>query len=268
MATNLNDNEVSFVPPFLKKIFEYIKSTVVWKSIFRVGYPDTMPKRMAVMRSSFYMHIFPTKVGVHGMKIKYGWCMGGITFFLFLLLTVTGILLMFYYVPEEHRAYSDMKDLRYMVPYGVVLRNMHRWAAHGMVFTVILHMIRVFYTGSYKPPRQFNWTVGVLLLLITLLLSFTGYLLTWDQLGFWAVTVGTNMASSTPLLGHEGPFGEQLGMTAHNDIRFALLGGSLVGGNALLRAYVWHCIRLPHIISVFMMVHFWRIRKDGGISGP
>ena len=268
MATNLNDNnEVSFIPSFFKKISEYIKSTTVWKSIFRVGYPDTMPKRMAVMRSSFYMHIFPTKVGIHGMKLKYGWCMGGITFFLFLLLSITGVILMFYYIPEEHRAYNDMKDLRYMVPYGVVLRNMHRWGAHGMVFTVILHMIRVFYTGSYKPPRQFNWVVGVLLLTITLLLSFTGYLLPWDQLGFWAVTVGTNMASSTPLLGYEGPFSKYLGIQIDNDIRFALIGGTRIGPNALIRAYVWHCVGLPLIATALMIFHFWRIRKDG-FSGP
>jgi quinol-cytochrome oxidoreductase complex cytochrome b subunit len=110
--------------------------------------------------------------------------------------------------------------------------------------------------------------VGVVLLTLTLLLSFTGYLLPDDQLGFWAVTVGTNMARGTPLVGHEGPFGEQLGMTAYNDVRFALLGGSQVSGNALLRAYVWHCIGIPVVFTVFLIVHFWRVRKDGGISGP
>jgi len=129
-------------------------------------------------------------------------------------------------------------------------------------------MLRVFLTGSYKPPREFNWAVGVICLVLTLLLSFTGYLLPDDQLGFWAVTVGTNMARATPLLGHEGPFGPQLGMTAFNDVRFALLGGSIVDANALLRAYIWHCIALPLLISIFLAVHFWRVRKDGSISGP
>ncbi len=136
-----------------------------------------------------------------------------------------------------------------------------------MVFTVILHMVRVFYTGSYKPPRQFNWTVGVLLLLLTLLLSFTGYLLPWDQLGFWAVTVGTNMASSTPLIGYEGPFSKYLGIQIDNDIRFALIGGTRIGPNALIRAYVWHCVGLPLIAAALMVFHFWRVRKDG-FSGP
>ncbi|MHB8527586.1 MAG: cytochrome b N-terminal domain-containing protein, partial [Candidatus Acidiferrales bacterium] len=154
------------------------------------------------------------------------------------------------------------------VPFGRLLRNMHRWAAHLMVMAVWLHMFRVFMSGSYKRPREFNWCVGVLLMVLTLLLSFTGYLLPDDQLGFWAVTVGTNMARATPLLGSQGPFGPQLGMTAYNDVRFGLLGGSIVDANALLRAYIWHCIAIPLIVSVFMGVHFWRVRKDGGISGP
>ena len=137
-----------------------------------------------------------------------------------------------------------------------------------MVIAVWLHMFRVFLTGSYKKPREFNWNVGVILLVLTLLLSFTGYLLPDDQLGFWAVTVGTNMARATPLLGHEGPFGSMLGMTPYNDVRFGLLGGSIVDANALLRSYIWHCIGIPIVASILMIVHFWRVRKDGGISGP
>ena len=261
-----NQNKSS-VKKLLDFIGDILTDNVVYKAIFRTGYPNTALKRMAVMRTSFFMHIFPTKVGKHGLKLSYSWCMGGITFYLFLLLTITGVLLMFYYIPEENRAYNDMKDLRFMVPFGVILRNMHRWAAHAMVFTVMLHMIRVFYTGSYKPPRQLNWVIGVGLLLATFMLSFTGYLLPWDQLGFWAVTVGTNMASSTPLIGYEGPFHELLGVKIDNDIRFALIGGTRIGANALVRAYVWHCVALPLIITLMMVVHFWRIRKDG-FSGP
>ena len=161
-----------------------------------------------------------------------------------------------------------MKDLEYAVSLGSFLRAMHRWSAHAMVLIVILHMVRVFLTGSYKKPREFNWNIGVLLLVFTLLLSFTGYLLPDDQLGFWAVTVGTNMARATPLLGHEGPFGAALKMTPYNDVRFGLLGGSIVDANALLRSYSWHCIGIPIVASVLMIVHFWRVRKDGGISGP
>jgi quinol-cytochrome oxidoreductase complex cytochrome b subunit len=174
--------------------------------------------------------------------------------------------------PKKTQLYKSIfRDIIYLmndVPFGRLLRNMHRWAAHLMIIAVWLHMFRVFLTGSYKKPREFNWCVGVVLLVLTMLLSFTGYLLPDDQLGFWAVTVGTNMARATPLLGNEGPFGAQLGMTAYNDVRFALLGGSIVDANALLRAYIWHCLAIPIIAATFMGVHFWRVRKDGGISGP
>jgi len=194
--------------------------------------------------------------------------MGGITFYLFIVLTFTGVLLMFYYHPTKVQAFRDILYLEHDVPFGKLLRNMHRWAAHLMIITTWLHMFRVVLTGSYKRPREFNWCVGVVLLVLTLLLSFTGYLLPDDQLGFWAVTVGTNMARATPGLGSEGPLGAQMGMTPFNDVRFALLGGSIVDSNALLRSYIWHCIGIPLVASIFMAVHFWRIRKDGGISGP
>src|SRR5439155_787635 len=129
-----------------------------------------------------------------------------LSFFLFLVLTLTGTLLMFYYRPTTEWAYSDIKDLETVVLFGQLLRNMHRWAAHGMVITVFLHMIRVFYTGSYKPPREFNWVIGTLLFFFTILLSYTGYLLPWDQLAFWAVTVGYEIARATPVIGDEFAF--------------------------------------------------------------
>ena len=113
--------------------------------------------------------------------------MGGVTFFLFLVETITGVLLMFYYRPTIEWAYTDILALRDVTSLGI-LRELHRWGAHAMVITVWLHMYRVFLTGSYKPPREFNWVVGVILLLLTLLLSFTGYLLPWDQLAIWAIT--------------------------------------------------------------------------------
>jgi quinol-cytochrome oxidoreductase complex cytochrome b subunit len=180
--------------------------------------------------------------------------LGGLAFFMFLLLTVTGVLLMFYYIPSVDTAYQNMKELETTVTFGMFLRNMHRYAAHAMVLLVFLHMCRVFYTGAYKPPREFNWTIGVALLAITLLLSFTGYLLPWDQLALWAVTVGTNMAGSTPFVG--------------DWVRFLLIGGYEVGQNTLLRFYTLHVIVLPLVAAVLIAVHFWRVRKDGGISGP
>ncbi|MBZ5584840.1 MAG: cytochrome b N-terminal domain-containing protein [Acidobacteriia bacterium] len=170
------------------------------------------------------------------------------------LMVTTGVALMFYYRPHPPAAYQDMKDLQFVVFLGSFLRNMHRWAAHGTVICVFLHMCRVFYTGSYKRPRQFNWVIGVVLLLLTLGLSFTGYLLPWDQLAFWAITVGANIGSYAPLIGGR--------------VRELLLGGHTVGESALLRFYVLHVAVLPTIVALLTMVHFWRIRKDGGLSRP
>ncbi len=244
------------------------EKTQLYKSIFRVKHDDKPRSRALGVLSNVFLHLHPAKINRDAVAYNYTWGMGGITFYLFVVLTFTGTLLMFYYHPSKVQAFRDILYLEHDVPFGRLLRNMHRWAAHLMIITVWLHMFRVFLTGSYKKPREFNWVVGVILMLLTMLLSFTGYLLPDDQLGFWAVTVGTNMARATPLLGHEGPFGPQLGMTPYNDVRFGLLGGSIVDSNALLRAYIWHCIAIPIIASAFMVVHFWRVRKDGGISGP
>jgi quinol-cytochrome oxidoreductase complex cytochrome b subunit len=171
---------------------------------------------------------------------------------LFIILTLTGALLMLYYRPSVSQAYSDMKDLQFVVSSGQFLRNMHRWAAHAMVAMVFLHMLRVFYTGSYRPPKEFNWVIGVILLVVTILLSYTGYLLPWDQLAFWGISVGTNMVRSVPF-----GLGEK--------ISFLLLGGNIVGENALVRFYVLHCFIIPVVAMVLMGIHFWRVRKDGGV---
>ncbi|MBI2955910.1 MAG: cytochrome b N-terminal domain-containing protein [Acidobacteria bacterium] len=244
------------------------EKTQLFRSIFRVKHDEQPRNRALSVLTNVFFHLHPAKINRDAVRYSFTWGMGGLTFYLFLVLTFTGVLLMYYYHPTKAQAFRDILYLEHDVPFGKLLRNMHRWAAHLMIITVWLHMFRVFLTGSYKRPREFNWCIGVILMVLTLLLSFTGYLLPDDQLGFWAVTVGTNMARATPLLGHEGPFGAQLGMTPYNDVRFALLGGSIVDANALLRAYIWHCIAIPLLAAIFMGVHFWRVRKDGGISGP
>jgi quinol-cytochrome oxidoreductase complex cytochrome b subunit len=226
----------------------------VFRSVFRHGYPSTPRNQALMMFNNVFLHLHPVRMRRESLKITYTLCLGGLSFFLFLLLTVTGVLLMFYYRPATAVAYQDMKDLETVVTFGMLLRNVHRYSAHGMVITVFLHMCRVFYTGAYRPPREFNWVVGVLLLTLTFLLSFTGYLLPWDQLAIWAVTVGTNMAGATPIIGDQ--------------VRFALIGGFEIGDNTLIRWYVLHVIALPLLTAVFITVHFWRVRKDGGISGP
>jgi quinol-cytochrome oxidoreductase complex cytochrome b subunit len=223
-------------------------------SPFKEGYSDSPRNRSYVVMNNVLYHLHPVKVKRHGVKLSYTLCLGGLSFFLFILLTITGIFLMFYYTPTAELAYSDIETLSTDVAFGSLVRNMHRWGAHLMVLSVFLHMSRVFYHGAYKPPREFNWVVGVILLLLTLLLSFSGYLLPWDQLALWAVTVGTNMAGFVPVVG--------------NQVKFALLAGVEVSAATLLRFYVLHVLAFPFIIVLFMAVHFWRVRKDGGISGP
>jgi quinol-cytochrome oxidoreductase complex cytochrome b subunit len=257
----------------LKKLQKGVVKSQVWKSIFRVGIPTDNRKRALAMLGNVVLHLHPVKVKKSGIRMSYTWCMGGTSFFLFLVETITGLLLMFYYRPTVEYAYVDMVDLREAAAFGI-MRELHRWGAHAMVITVWLHMFRVFMTGSYKPPREFNWNVGVILLVLTLLLSFTGYLLPWDQLAIWAITVGSNMARATPLLGHEGPGAQLLALGqvplihAGSDARFALLGGRFVGESTLLRFYVLHCLGIPLVAATLMAVQFWRVRKDGGISGP
>ena len=240
--------------PLPKRIWQWFTRTRVGRSIFRIGLPESNLERSQVMVSSFLLHVQPVKVHRHSLRASYSLGLGLILLYLFLILTGTGVLLMFYYVPSTEKAYDLMKDLQYVVSAGLVIRNMHRWAAHLMVLFVLLHMCRVFYTGAYKRPREFNWVIGVGLFLLTLGLSFTGYLLPWDQLAFWAITVGTNIAGYAPVIGPK--------------LKYLLLGGNVVGQEALTRFYALHVIVLPTAALLMVAVHLWRVRKDGGLSRP
>ena len=235
------------------KLFHYIIQGRVWRSIFRTGLPETNYRRSLVILNNFFLHIHPAKVKKSTLKFTTTFYLGGIAFGLYLILLVTGIYLMLYYRPSVPLAYRDMKDLEFVVSNGKLLRNLHRWSAHAMVFIVFLHMLRVFFTRAFHPPKEFNWVIGVFLIIFTLLLSYTGYLLPWDKLAYWGVSVGTNMIKATPIMGEK--------------IRFLLLGGNFVSENALLRFYVLHCVVIPLFLTLLIGVHFWRIRKDGGLQG-
>jgi len=235
-------------------LMRVVRESSVWRSLFRQPYPTTSRTRALAVMNNVFLHLHPVRVKKHAVRYTYTFCLGGVSFFLFLVLTVTGVYLMFFYVPSVTRAYQDILSIENSVAFGTFVRNMHRWGAHLMVLTVFLHMIRVFYHGAYKPPREFNWVIGVILLFCTLWLSFTGYLLPWDQIAFWAITVGTQMATYAPLVPGESSF--------------VLLGGIEVGQGTLIRFYVMHVIAFPLITAIFLVIHFWRIRKDGGISGP
>src|SRR5499425_2064300 len=231
--------------------FEDLQKTRVWRSVFRGGTGTTTLRKSMAIQQNVFLHLLSTKARKRMMSFDATWYLGTLTFGTFVVLVITGILLMLYYHPSVPQAYADTKDLQFVVSSGMFLRNLHRWSAHAMVFLVFAHMFKVFYRGAYRPPREFNWVIGVVLLLITLLLSYAGYLLPWAQSAFWAITVGSNIALAVPLLGQK--------------IHFLLLGGNAVNANALLRFYVLHCVTLPLAAVVLIAVHFWRIRKDGGL---
>lgn len=195
--------------------------------------------------------IFAARVRESQLGFRFTWYLGSLTLGTFSIQLITGILLMLYYHPSIPQGYADTKDLQFVVSSGVFLRNLHRWSAHAMVFLVFAHMAKVFYRGAYRPPRELNWVVGVCLLLLTVLLSYTGYLLPWDQLSYWGTTVGSNIMSSIPLVGDK--------------LRFILLGGHGVNANALLRFYVLHAVILPLLVIGLVAIHLWRLHKDGGM---
>jgi quinol-cytochrome oxidoreductase complex cytochrome b subunit len=228
-----------------------LRQTRWWRSVFRSGSGATNLHRALAVQQNVFMHLFSVKMRRAALNFNVTWYLGTLSLTTFIILVATGVPLMLYYHPSVPQAYADMKDLQFVVSAGVFLRNLHRWSAHAMVLLVFAHMFKVFYRGAYRPPREFNWVIGVALLLVTLFLSYTGYLLPWDQLAFWAITVGSNILSAVPVLGQK--------------IRFLMLGGNTVNANALLRFYVLHCVILPLVAFLFIGIHFWRIRKDGGL---
>jgi cytochrome b-561 len=208
--------------------------------------------------ANFALHWFPSKVFKASLDWSYSFWLGTISAALLLLLVVSGLPLLFLYVPSVERAYGSVKDIEWVVTFGSWIRSVHRLSAHLMVAAVFLHLVRVFLTGAYKngtgrsQRREWNWVIGVALLLLTLFLSFTGYLLPWDQLAFWAVTVGTNIAASVPAIGPA--------------IRELLIGGRNIDQPTLIRFYVLHVILLPGLVGALLAYHMWRIRKDGGLA--
>jgi cytochrome b6 len=180
--------------------------------------------------------------------------MGGLAFWMFLLEAFTGALLALFYLPSAGGAYLSVQAITHIVPYGFFIRNLHYWCGQIMVAAVALHMVRVFLTGSFAAPRHFNWIIGLLLLVGTIFVDFTGYLLVWDDRGLWAWTIARNLTDNVPLV---GPLMSNL-----------LFGPEEAGDFAILRVYAWHVIFLPSLLIVTMLWHFWKIRRDGGISQP
>ena len=210
--------------------------------------------RMRAVANNLILHLHPTKVPKPALRFSYTWGLGGISAVLALLLIITGVLLMFRYDASVERAYTSIQYLETQVMFGSLIRAIHHWSANLLVITAFLHLLRVFFTGGFMKGRSTNWMIGIVLLLLVVAFNFTGYLLPWDQLAFWAITVGTSLLSYIPLAG-----------TAVSNF---LLGGPEVGQNALRNFYAIHVALLPAILIVLMSYHFWKVRKDGGISQP
>jgi len=229
-------------------LFERVRRSDVGRSIWRAPDRATPRDRAAGHWANFFLHIYPVKMRREEVGFRYSWYLGAISTVLFGSLVASGIYLMFFYVPSPGQAYTNIQTIQTEVAFGQYIRNVHRWSAHLMVLMVSAHMARVFYRGAYKKPKEFNWVIGVVLLALTLLMSFTGYLLPWDQLAYWAVTVGSEMAGYVPLIGET--------------VKEILLGGTTVGSAALLRFYVLHVAVLPTAIVLVLTIHLWRWRKD------
>jgi len=218
------------------------------------------------IKRNLFLHLHSAKTHPYSLKWNFTFGLGIICIGLFLILSLSGFLLMLYYKPDTARAYFSIKDLMYVVPSGRLVRNIHRWAAHMMVIACFLHMARVFYTSAYKRGRTFNWNIGLCLFLLTLGLSFTGYLLPWDQLAYWACTIGVNIIAATTqltdIIGVSHLFNPGL-MVKH-----LLLGADQIGNDALVRFYGLHCMALPLLMTIFIVLHIWHIRKAGGLARP
>lgn len=232
----------------------------------RGGMPTTDRTRSNFVFGNVFLHLHSVRTHRWSLRWSTTWGLGLAATAAFLIALVSGVLLMFYYKPYPEVAYDSIKDIHFVVPTGRFIRNIHRWSANVMVVAVLLHMARAFYTAAYRKPREFNWLIGMGLLVVTLGLSFTGYLLPWDQLAYWAITIGANIAQSPREVT------DAVGITQTFDPgglqRELLLGSDIVGEEALIRFYVLHVVLLPLALVSLLAVHFWRIRKDGGMTRP
>ena len=208
----------------------------------------------------YWLHWIPTDTEVtqESFSITYSFYLGTVVAVLFSILCVTGLIQMFHYVPSVERAYWSVKDLHFITPFGWFIRSLHRISAYLMVIFAFLHMCRVYYTGAFKKGRKnltngwINWMTGILLLVLTLAMAYTGYVLPWDQVGYWGATIGTNIMKSIPVIG--------------NGIRQFAIGGTEIGQAFLTRIYAIHVFLFPLLTALFISYHFWRNKKDGGLA--
>ncbi len=225
-----------------------------WRSAVREPFTGDRRSRLRLVMNNLILHLHPAQVPARTLRFTYSWGLGGLSAWLVMLLAVTGAMLMFVYVPAPDQAYQSILALNTQVWYGQLVRNLHHWAGNALVIVVALHLMRVFFTGAFREPRAFNWLIGLALLLLTVLANFTGYLLPWDQLAYWGITVGAGIVMYVPVVG--------------NWLSQLLLGGPEIGPATLLNFYGLHLSVIPIAMLFLMSLHFWRVRKDGGLSLP
>jgi quinol-cytochrome oxidoreductase complex cytochrome b subunit len=206
------------------------------------------------MRPSFFHHLHPPSIPIRQARFRYTLAAGGLAVFLMLVLFVTGILEVFYYIPTPGEAALSIQTLAFLVPFGGLVRNLHFWAAQFLVIFSVVHLLRVIFTGAYLPPRRFNYLLGMGLLVLAILLDFTGYVLRWDEGIRWALVTGTNLIKTIPILGP--------GLYA------SLVGGSQPGAATLIRFYGWHIFGLTLAAVILVAWHIFHVRRDGGIAAP
>ena len=220
----------------------------VTESVHRDDPLTTDRARLRYVMNNLILHIHPSRVNKKSLKFTYTWGLGGLSILLLAVLVGTGIMLMFVYTPSPETAYNDMLRLQTEVNYGQFIRNVHHWSGNLLVIVTFLHMLRVFFTGGFRAPREFNWVLGVVLLLLVVVANFTGYLLPWDQLAYWAVTVGSSLLGYIPLIGES--------------LAQFILGGPEVSAATLTNFYGLHVAIIPMLIFFVASFHIWRVRKD------
>lgn len=206
------------------------------------------------MRPSFFHHLHPPTIPAKQSRLRYTLGAGGLSVYLILVLGISGALEMFYYIPTTQEAGKSIQAITFLVPYGNIIRNFHYWSAQFLVIISAMHLLRVIFTGSFAPPRRFNYLLGIALFILILFLNFTGYILRWDEGIRWALVAGTNLVKSIPVIG--------------SSLYGFIVGGSKPGDATLIRFYAWHIFGLALFLAVIGVWHLFRVRRDGGIAVP
>ena len=227
----------------------------IWQSIFqRSVIPGNDDERRWVIANTLVLHLRPAQVPASTLRYTHTFGLGGMSMVLVMMLIATGLLMMFAYEPSPERAYQSIVSMQQEILFGRLIRGMHYWSANLLIAVAALHMLRVFFTGAFHAPRQFNWLIGLGLLFLILVSGFTGYLLPWDQISYWAITICTEMLSHVPGFGLA--------------LQKIMLGGTEIGSATMINFYAIHTTVVPVLLVVLMAWHFWRVRRAGGVVVP